>query len=277
MRLRLTILPFLLILTAVASAQTGRNFLSIQGAVAFSRAVYVGRIQSMVQIDYKNETGNELPYGKIYRLKYAVTETIRGAETKELDLVMAIQNPWPLKYQLEHHIESLLLIGNSNRTSVDNDYVTGIEEQGKIIIGDEYHFRTLDRVPAEAKKPEDRDGAQLNITYDSGQMFDVSLKVVKGRNEILKRAREFAHLHREILDGMWFRVPNEFGQQCGYSNAYCGIALPICEETKLSLLNLKKNPNLIVKFIHRDAGAWTKERVLSDIDGMLANYFRIGR
>jgi hypothetical protein len=80
-------------------------------------------------------------------------------------------------------------------------------------------------------------------------MFDSDLSVVSSRDGILKRARAFAKRHTETLTSIWLIVPNEFGSLCGYTNAYCGITLPICPETEHTLASLLKNPNRLLRGI----------------------------
>ncbi|MCY2967133.1 MAG: hypothetical protein NT069_26430, partial [Planctomycetota bacterium] len=121
---------------------------------------------------------------------------------------------------------------------------------GKRVDDERYQFRLLDPVEVPQSGDEKLIASQLNQNYDSCRMFTNELKIVVGREAILKRARAFAKQHPDMISAVSLRVPNEFGALCGDPNAFCMITLPICLETKATLVALKDDPGLILRRIN---------------------------
>ena len=248
-RVRQGFLALLLALVpVVASAQVGREFVSAEAYVGVARVVYVGKILEIKQIEYGKPLTDIQKLGKPYRLVFEVSETIRGDEVKRLELVLSLQSTIYLEYMLDHSAEIMLVSGPTRLDSFPTAEV-GIEEQGKRMDDERYQFRLLD--PVEVPKSGDKASiaSQINLRYDSCRMFTNELEIVVGREAILKRARAFAKQHPKVLSAVSLRVPNEFGALCADPNAFCMITLPICPETKTTLVALKDDPGLILRRI----------------------------
>ena len=138
--------------------------------------------------------------------------------------------------------------------------------------GEWYQFRVLDPVEVSASDPARAIASQINTYYDSGRMFTGGLEVVTGRKEILSRVREFAKRHPKTLPAVTLRVPKEFGALCGDPNAFCGITLPVCPETKATLLALKANPGLILRRIKSRDEAYNRSLLAAEVDKALAQF-----
>ena len=123
----------------------------------------------------------------------------------------------------------------------------------------------MEKIVLKDNQPDEREGNQLNTDFDSGKFFDLNLAVIQGRKEILSHARAFAKKYPSILRGVWMQVPNDFGQLVGYPNAYCGIALPVCDEARRMLVGLKKNPDLIFKHVGPAEQSWWNRKKIIDI------------
>ena len=257
MTLRLLVVTLSLLATMSGFAQRGRGFVSVEGHVGLARIVHVGTIESLKQIEYNKPLQFPLSAGKPYRLLFKVGETIRGPKTKTLELVLDLQRSTDLEFFRDHHTELMLVGGPSMQ---DEEAVDGLEEQGKAVESTRYSFRILRRLEESNPKDTQTIEWQINTNLDSGRMFGSDLSVVSSRDGILKRARAFAKKHAEILSSIWLIVPNEFGSLCGYTNAYCGITLPICPETEHTLASLLKNPDRFlrgVKAKDRDNARWS--------------------
>jgi hypothetical protein len=229
---------------AVGFAQVGRGFTPVEGYVALGESVRVGKVIKLEQTEYDKSLVGVQSYGKPYRLTFAVEETIKGKESKQVQLVLSLQSTRFLEYMRQHG-SSVLMVGGPNRINSDPDPEVGIEEDGRPVDAHWYQFLFLDP-PNKADRQKDPDLAkQISITFNEGRMFTIDLQVVQGREAILQRARAFAKKHRETNESVWLRVPNAFGQLVGYANAYCGIKLPVCPETERTLIALLKNPRLI--------------------------------
>ena len=229
----------------VASAQVGREFVAVEAYVGRARVVHVGKILEITQIEYGKPLTDIQKSGKPYRLVFAVSETIRGEEVKSLELVLSLQRAHFLEYMRDHSIE-IMLVGGPTRGDSYRDAEIGIEEQGKQLDDERYQFRLLDNVKVPESGGKDSIAAQINRMYDSCRMFTNELEIVVGREAILKRARAFAKQYPDVLSAVSLRVPNEFGALCGDPNAFCMITLPICPETKTTLVALKDDPGLIL-------------------------------
>lgn len=232
----------------VASAQVGREFVAVEAYVGRARVVHVGKILEIKQIEYGKPLTDIQKLGKPYRLVFKVSETIRGDEVKSLELVLSLQSTHFLEYMRDHSIE-IMLVGGPTRGDSYRGAEIGIEEQGKRVDDERYQFRLLDNVKVPESGGKDSIAAQINQKYDSCRMFTNELEIVVGREAILKRARDFAKQHSDVLSAVSLRVPNEFGALCGDPNAFCTITLPICPETKPALVALKDDPGLILRRI----------------------------
>jgi hypothetical protein len=255
--IHVVVVLLLALLPQAASAQTGRIFVSAEAFAAAGRIIKLGKIVELKPIDYDKPLTMLQKIGKPYRLVFEVTENFRGDEGKRLELVLALQTPWQMEYMRDHKLEVLLLGG-----TLLHDYPhvggIGIEEAGKPVNDEErYQFRLLDPV----KIPEAKDAASeeqaeyarmLNSGFDECRMFNGDLKVITGSKEILPVMRAFVKKHPQVLLRVMVDVPNEFGAQVGSSNAYCGISLPICPETKATLVALKADPGLILDRVKED-------------------------
>ena len=239
---------FLALVPAVASAQVGREFVAVEAYVGRARVVHVGKILEIKQIEYGKPLTDIQKLGKPYRLVFEVSETIRGNETKRLELVLSLQSTIYLEYMRDHSVE-VMLVGGPTRGYSYRSAEIGIEEQGKRLDDERYQFRLLDNVKVPESGGKDSIAAQINQNYDSCRMFTNELEIVVGREAILKRARAFAKQYPDVLSAVSLRVPNEFGALCGDPNAFCIIKLPICPETKTTLVALKDEPGLILRRI----------------------------
>ena len=239
---------FLALVPVVALAQVGREFVTVEAYVGRARVVHVGKILEIKQIEYGKPLTDIQKLGKPYRLVFKVSETIRGDEVKSLELVLSLQSTHFLEYMRDHSVE-IMLVGGPTRGDSYRGAEIGIEEQGKRVDDERYQFRLLDNVKVPESGGKDSIAAQINQKYDSCRMFTNELEIVVGREAILKRARDFAKQHSDVLSAVSLRVPNEFGALCGDPNAYCIIKLPICLETKSVLVALKDDPGLILRRI----------------------------
>jgi len=238
------LVALLAVIPVVAFAQIGRAFVALESYVALGDTVRVGKIVKLEPINYGKQLTGVQAYGKTYGLTFEVAETIRGKGAKQVTVVLALQNTRFLEFMLKHG-SSVLMVGGPNRIDDDPSPEVGIDEDGKQYAEIWYQFRFLE-APSKAEALKDPAMAnQINITFNEGKMFTIGLKVVKGRNEILKRLRAFAKNHTGLTKDVWLRVPNEFGQLVGYSNAYCGIKLPVCQETEQTLVAILRKPGLI--------------------------------
>lgn len=256
----------LLLASANGFAQRGRSYISIEAHIGLSKFVHVGAIESLEQVAYDKPLPFPLNAGKEYRLLFKVAETIRGARVSTVELLVNLQHNTDLEYLRDHHTE-LMLIGGSSLD--DEGEVIVLEEQGQPVDPTRDSFRILRPLPRAKGKDGRTVGEQININLDSGSMFDVNLSVVRSRDEILKRARAFAKNHSEVLKTIWLLVPREFGEQCGYANAYCGIRLPVCAETEHTLTGLLKNPNRLLKGVKPNDRDYARSRLLADVLGAL--------
>ncbi|MFN0125707.1 MAG: hypothetical protein ACKV19_03350 [Verrucomicrobiales bacterium] len=239
---------FLVLVPVEARAQVGREFVTVEAYVGRARVVHLGKILEITQIEYGEPLTDIQKLGKPYRLVFAVSETLRGEEVKSLELVLSLQGAHFLEYMRDHSIE-VMLVGGPTRGDSYPDAEIGIEEQGKRVDDERYHFRLLDNVMVPESGGKDSIAAQINRKNDSCRMFTNELRIALGREAILRRARDFAKQHSEILSTVSLRIPNEFGALCGHPNAYCIITLPICPETRTALIALKDDPGLILRRI----------------------------
>ena len=232
----------------VAWAQVGREFVAVEAYVGRARVVHVGKILEIKQMEYGKPLTDRQKLGKPYRLVFEVSETIRGDKAERVELVLSLQSTHFLEFMRDHSVEIMLVCGSPRLDSFPRAEV-GIEEQGKRVDDERYQFRLLDPVEVLESGGKDSIASQLNLIYDSCRMFTNEFEIVVGREAILKRARAFAKQHPDMLSAISLRVPNEFGALCGDPNAFCMITLPICPETKTTLVALKDDPGLILRRI----------------------------
>jgi hypothetical protein len=262
----------LLVLTPLsASAQVGRIFVSTDAYAGVSRIVYVGKIVELKRVDYEQRLTFIQKIGKPHRLVFEVAETIRGDEVRRLELVLSLQSTLCLEYMRDHSLQ-IMLVGGSTRLDSFPRAEVGIEERGKRADGEWYQFRVLDSVEAPESGAAMAIASQINTSYDSGRMFTGDLQVVASGKEILQRVRDFAKSHPETLSAVTLRVPNEFGALCGSPNAYCGISLPICPETKATLIALKADPGLILRRIESRDESYNRTLLAAEVDKALAQF-----
>jgi hypothetical protein len=261
---------------AVARAQVGRIFVSVEAYVGLARVVHVGKIVELEAIEYDKPLTRTQKIGKPYRLVFEVSETIRGEPVERLELVFSLQSTHHLAYLREQSAEIMLVGGPDNLHTLPRAEI-GIEEQGKRVDGEWYQFRLLDplAVPQpgsdESEKAAEH-AAQLNKEYDSCRMFTSDLQIVQGRKAILQQARAFAKENTKLLSGVSLRVPNEFGELVGSPNAYCAITLPICPATKQTLTALKADPGRILRRIKSEDEDYWLSHLPAEIDKALAAF-----
>jgi hypothetical protein len=254
------LLVLLALAPASACAQVGRSFTAVESYVALSESVRVGKISKLEGIEYDKPLTELQSVAKPYRLTFDTQETIRGKPAEKVELVLALQDSRYLEYMRRHGSE-LLLTGGPNRIEGDPSPEIGVEEDGRRVDLYWYQFRFLEAPTRADQQKEPGLVKQIQTTYNDAKMFGIDLSVVNGREAILRRARAFAKKHHEMLLSVWMRVPNAFGQLVGYSNAFCGITLPVCPETERTLVAILKNPGLILNRIPAQE-RWVKESVL---------------
>lgn len=267
----LVLFMFLVLASTAGLAQTGRGFVSIEAYVGMARIVYVGKIIELEKIEY-TEPNSRLKQGcEPYWLAFEVSETIRGDELELLEIVISLRSPVYFEYLRDNAAEILLAAAPDqiDRSSIAE---IGIEEQGKRLDDQWYHFRLLTQVNETNTRYQESLAPQLARIYDSFRMFNSQFNVVQGRKVILKRARAFAKEHSAILPTVWIRIPNEFAALCGPPGAYSAIKLPVCPSTNQTLLKIKENPNLIMDRIECSREEFEREQMLKSIDKALAEF-----
>lgn len=262
-----------LVLTPLtASAQVGRVFVSAEAYAGASRVIYFGKIVELQRIDYEKPLTDTQKLGKRYRLVFEVAETVRGEKLQRLELVLALQVTIYLEYMHDHALELMLATGPIKLGSYPHAEI-GVEEQGKRVDGEWYHFRVLDRTQPSQSGVEKQIANQINLYYDQSRIFTSELDVVTGGEETMKHVRDFARKHPQTLSTVSLRVPNQFGALCGAPNAFCEIILPICPETKAKLDAIKADPGLILRRIQSgDDEDYNQKLVPAEIDRALAQF-----
>ncbi len=235
-----------------AQAQTGRSFDSIEGLVGTSSAAYFGYITSLVPTGEPDPQTATRPV----RVHFEVSERIRGAVVDGLDFVMSSSSrETDLGTACAHHIELMFTIGTQgpNRHSR-----TLIQLGGKTVQGQVCYFRYV------AKTPEKLEPVQLSgSSYDEGRIFDLELKAVQGRDRILAKARAYQRRHPEPTASLWLQLPNPYLRQVGDPNAYGGVLLPVCAETRKTLLRVLQNPEIVLKGVAEKDRAWERRSVIA--------------
>jgi hypothetical protein len=266
----LFILAWILSLTpGVCSAQTGRAFVSLEAFVGQGRAVHLGTIEELAPIDYAKPLTDTQKLGKPHRLVFKVSGTIKGDRTDRLQCTLSLQRTIHLQYLRRHSIEIMLVTG-AERLSGYHTPRVGIEEQGRRVDGQWYHFRLL--APLEIVGPDDdREIArQINLRNDSGRIFTNDLKVIEGREVILERARAFAGRYPEQLASVSIRLPRELAERCGNPNAYCNLTLPVCPEVRKTLTSIWDEPDAVLGRIQSRKDAFYRKEILKDVRKALA-------
>lgn len=208
---------------------------------------------------------NQNLFGKAYRVVIAVHETIKGPEKSEVALLLNLQHTHEMEYFRDQKIEFLL--------ATTTHYV---DEESEISY-DEPNVRHAFRILEPIKHPKDQPdtewiGKQLNVSLDEGRMFDLHLDVISKRSEILKRARAYAKKYPYVLPVDHVYIPKEYGIKCGYTNAYCGITLPISDESKALAIGLSEDPGRLLRNVKRDDLARQKKAVLESLQQFLAQF-----
>jgi hypothetical protein len=263
---------FLAMLPVAAWAQKGRQFDTVEACVGTARVVHVGKIVEIKPIEFGESLTYKQKLGKPHRLVFAVSETIRGEEVRSLELVLSVQGPRFLEYMRDQSIEVVLVGGPTPPGDSYSDVEVGVEEGGKRVDDEGYQFRLLNRVQVPKSDGADSMAAQINQSYDCWRMFTNELEIVVGREAILKRARDFAKLYPGILSTVSLRVPTEFGALCADPNAYSLITLPLCPETRTTLVALKDDPGLILRRIKSENEDWNLALVLVGAHKLLAEF-----
>lgn len=266
---------FLAMVPCAASAQVGRIFVSAEAYAGVSRIVHVGKIVALEQVVYDKPLTYIQTLGKPYRLDFQVDETIRGGDVKRLHLVLSLQSTINLEYFRDHSVK-LMLAGGPNRLDSFPGAEVGIEEQGKGADGEWYQFRVLDPVNVSEMGPEDQIATQINRSYDSCRMFTNEFEIVVGSKAILKRVRTFAKKYPQRLSAVTLRVPKEFGALCGDPNAFCGITLPVCPETKAALIAIQDDPGLILRRIQSRDEGYNRSLLLAEVTKALSVFSEEG-
>lgn len=239
------LVPLILILAANSClAQRGRAFFTVEAQMAVAQRVYLGRIVSLEQVDYPLPPDPLSTFWKQFRMKFEVSETIKGERVKLVTVILNLQHADQLNYFLQHKTELLLERGAKYVPGVDSTslyYV--LEEEGKPVSDASIYFRTLGPVERGPRSEQRTVGEQIDIDLDSGRMFGADLTLFKSRSSVLRRAREFVKAHPGTLQTLHMSIPNEFATLCGYPNAFALIVLPVCPETERMLIRLLKDPD----------------------------------
>lgn len=259
------------LLPSVVSAQTGREFVSVEAMVSASRIVYVGQIAEIELTNYDGPLVEPQTFGKPYRVRFDIRETLRGQEQESLELVLSIQTVFYLKYLCDHATE-LMLVAGPHPLGKNAGRDIGIAEQGKPVHGQWYHFRLLDPLDVPADGDAHLIASQINSSYDNGRMFTSKLQVVRGRDEILQHARDFASQSKTLNDIVLLRIPNLFAEKCGTPNAYSLLSLPETKQTENLLRELQTDPGLILRQVDPQYRAALREMVIDEAGKSLKNF-----
>ncbi|MBV6458045.1 MAG: hypothetical protein HONBIEJF_01167 [Fimbriimonadaceae bacterium] len=230
----------LLLIAATANAQVGRLFDSIEGLVASADLACLGRI---VACD---------PSGK---LRIDVTDDIRGVPAKTLELDLDLRHfGGSIEGFRDLRMEVFVTIGGTN------PWYAGLPVRsvdGQARSGQFATIRSIGAVP--------KGNIKHDINYylhEHGRIFDLRLDCVTGRRGILNRARAFQKQHPKPLPTISLILPNAYLRKVGDPNAYGAVTLPVCPETRATLLRLLKDPEFVLREVKRDAYAWERRHVL---------------
>jgi len=261
----------LALIPVMCSAQTGRVFVSLEAFVGQGRAVHLGTIEELAPIDYAEPLTDTQKLGKPHRLVFKVSGTIKGDRTDRLQCTLSLQRTIHLQYLRKHSVE-IMLVAGAERLSGYHTPRVGIEEQGRRVDGQWYHFRLLEPLEI-VGSDEDREVArQINLRNDSGRIFTSDLKVIGGREAILERARAFAGKYPERLASVSIRFPKELAERCGDPNAYCYLTLPVCPAVRKTLMSIRDEPDAFFGRIQLREAAFYRKEILKDVRNALAEF-----
>ena len=237
--------------------------------MASAEAVHVGRVAEVSSIEFSKPDDRFYP-GKPYRITFDATESIKGPSAAKLNFVLDLQYTTELDYLRDHKLEVMLV--------KTKDYVDEYAEVALDELGTRYSFRLLRPVRHPKDQPATKHVAdQLNTDFDSGRMFDMNLKVFAGRDEILKKARSFVKKYPTAAPNFLLSVPNEFGVKCGYTNAYCMVAIPVCKETNALMSRIKESPDFLIRDVPKDQQSRWRTSINASYDKFLAAYKELDR
>ncbi|MFY9232930.1 MAG: hypothetical protein WAO58_00545 [Fimbriimonadaceae bacterium] len=240
--------PAIALLAAlIPSPQTGRIFDSIEGIVAVADRVAFGRI---VECEPQSDTDRKGPV----RVRFQVTEAIRGKIGKTLDLSLEAQGFQPdLQTMRRLGVEIMLTVGRTRHWYAGYPVAQLNGEQSGLFA----YFRYVEKPPQ--KNGEPYVSAYL---FDGGKIFDMRLQPVSGRRAILESAKRFLKLRPSELPTMDIHLPNDYLRRVGDPNAYATVRVPICPETRETLLRLLRYPEFVLKDVRPDMQVWERRRVL---------------
>ena len=219
----------------------------------------LGRVTNVEPVEFPKPEVGFYP-GTPYRVRFAVDETIKGASTKSLDVILCLQHRHEIDYLRDRKCE-VMLVGSRKR--FDPEAEIGLEP-----LDSHYSFRLLKPIPVR-KGEEDPIGRQLNITFDSGRMFDIDFRVISRREDLLRRARDFARKHHEELETGGVGIPREFAQPCGYPNAFATLILPVCPEAKDRVEKLIQKPDRLFRGVPAKESEFQRGSVLRGLQRFL--------
>lgn len=230
----------LLSIAAITNAQTGRAFDSIEGLVATADMACLGRI---VACD---------PSGK---LRIDVTDDIRGVPAKTLELDLDLRHfGRDMEAFRDLRMEVFVTIGGTDH------WYAGLpvrEVNGQLRSGQFAYIRSVGALPKGDGKPD------VNYyLHEYGRIFDIRLEPVTGRKGIISRARAFHKRYPKPLPTLFLILPNSYLRKVGDPNAYGAVTLPVCPETRATLLRLLKDPEFVLREVKRDTYAWERRHVL---------------
>jgi hypothetical protein len=225
----------------------------------------VGRFKS---IEHTEDTGDFLSVWKDlqYKVQLEVEETIRGDKKKTLNLVLVLGSKYPIDFLAENHAELLFYVSDAH-FGADPDMVDGALD-GASNCG----YRLLEPL----KVDDGHQGAYLkglNLTSDFGRMFGCDLSVVRGREAVLKRARDFAKKHKGVFKPISFGLPDGFFDLVGYHNAFGLLTLPACPETERTLTSILKDPDAYLKRYKPMDEKLDREVFIQNATKALSQYF----
>jgi hypothetical protein len=227
---------------ALASAQVGRVFHSLEARIGAARSVHVGVIESVSPVEFPIPEGGFFP-GKPFLVRFRVSETIKGAPAYTLSLVMTLQWAHELEYFAAHRTE--LLFTDSTLSNQRTSTQKSLREPGI-----EYSFRILAPLWPRRGAKDAWVAKQTNVDDDFGQTFDSDLRVLRGRERILNRARAFVKKHGDaVLETVRMQIPNDYARLCGYPNAFAMLTLPKLPVRERLYAGILRDPNRILRHV----------------------------
>jgi hypothetical protein len=237
---------------ACAVAQTGRSFDSIEGLVGVSDVACFGRLSSV-------EPAGELDtkkYSRQFRVRFEITEKIRGEVGKSVEILLNDQFRGHY-IQAMHDLKIEVMMTIAKQPSWDATYPLQ-EIDGKKVDDRKVFFRFITDLPKDSKHD-----IFPGYLVDNGRIFDVNLKPVSGRRQILNCSKAFQKKYPKQLETIWLRLPNDYLRKVGDPNAFGGIELPVCKETRSTILKLLKNPEFVLTDVSKETLFWERKTVLS--------------